>query len=294
VIKMIMAMRHGLLPRSLHISEPTPHVDWSAAAVSLLTETVAWPDAGHPRRAGVSSFGISGTNAHLLIEEPPAEPGQQAEPRSGTGFPLPWLISARSGEAQAAQAVQLHSYLADRPGTDPADVAFSLATTRSALTHRAVVLGHGEEELMGGLADLGQGDGRPAAIRGTATAGGKLAYLFTGQGSQRLAMGQELYRRSDAFARAFDEACAYCDRHLERPLRAVIRDEPELLSRTAYAQPALFALETALSRLLESWGLRPDVVAGHSVGELVAAHVAGVLSLDDAAALVTARGALMQ
>ncbi|HEV3289871.1 MAG TPA: type I polyketide synthase, partial [Streptosporangiaceae bacterium] len=298
VIKMVMAMRHGVLPRSLHIDEPTPYVDWSSAghgSVSLLTSAVPWPDAGHARRAGVSSFGISGTNAHLILEQAPSDIEQAPPADEPTiGSLLPWVISARSEVALAGQAARLLSHLAGRPGLRPADVGYSLGTTRSAMERRAVILGREARDFARALTALARNEQAPGLIRGAAAPGGKVAFLFAGQGSQRLAMGRELYREFAVFARALDEACACLGRHLSRPLLDVIFSEPLLLDQTAYTQPALFAVQTALYRLVESWGLRPDFVAGHSVGELAAAHVAGVLSLDDACSLVAARGALMQ
>jgi acyl transferase domain-containing protein/NADPH:quinone reductase-like Zn-dependent oxidoreductase/acyl carrier protein len=296
VIKMVMAMHHGLVPRSLHLDEPTPHVDWSTGTVSLLTEAVPWPDTDHPRRAGVSSFGISGTNAHVILEQAP-ESAEAAEPEprdNDLDLPLPWVVSARSEAALAEQAVRLRSHLEARPELRPADVGYSLATTRSALDRRAVILGREAGDFTRALTALAGHDQAPGLIRGAAPPGSTVAFLFTGQGSQRLAMGRELYGEFPVFATALDQACSYLDRDLGQPLRDVLFSEPALLDQTGYAQPALFAVETALYRLLESWGLRPDFVAGHSVGELVAAHVAGVLSLDDACSLVAARAAFMQ
>ncbi|MEV7188940.1 beta-ketoacyl synthase N-terminal-like domain-containing protein [Kitasatospora sp. NPDC093102] len=298
VIKMVLAMRHGVLPKTLHVSEPTPHVDWSSGAVSLLTEAAPWEtDANRPRRAAVSSFGISGTNAHLVLEQPPAaeEPAAGKPAQEG---PLPWVLSARTRSAVRAQARRLHRHLLDHPETGAADVGLSLATTRTHFPHRAAVVGRDREELMAALADLARDRGASGLVRGTATGAGGTAFLFTGQGSQRLGMGAELSEAFPVFAKAFGEVCDHLDVHLERPLREVVfaaPDSPEaaLLHRTAFTQPALFALETALYRLLRHWGITPGRLAGHSIGELTAAHVAGVLDLPDAAALVAARARLM-
>ncbi|HEU5392683.1 MAG TPA: beta-ketoacyl synthase N-terminal-like domain-containing protein, partial [Streptosporangiaceae bacterium] len=291
LIKMVMAFKHGVLPRSLHIDRPTPLVDWSAGAVALLTEAVPWPEGDRVRRAGVSSFGISGTNAHMIIEEPPAAAAQSAATAAAPGDAgrslLPWVITARSRKALSAQADQLERYLDAVPGLRPADVGYSLGTGRTAHEHRAVVLGRDRDDFRRGLAALARGEQAPEVIGGTGmtAAAAKTAFLFSGQGSQRPAMGRELYREFSRFADAFDEACGYLDRHLDRPVRDVVFDRSPLLDATAYTQPGLFAVEVALFRLVESWGVVPDLVAGHSVGELAAAHVAGVLSLDDAAAL---------
>src|SRR6266545_1791563 len=281
VIKMVMAIRQGVVPPTLHVDAPSSHVDWPAGAVELVTEAVPWPEAGRPRRAGVSSLGISGTNAHLIVEqaEPAAGPeragsGRAAGPVAGPGV-VPWVVSAKSAAALEAQLARV----AGLSGLPAVDVGFSLATSRSLFAHRAVLL-------------AGR-DGVGEVARGTVAAG-SLALLFPGQGSQRLGMGRELSDRFGVFAGALDGVCAGLDEHLEVPLRRVMwgRDE-QALEDTAYAQPALFAVGVALSRLLESLGVRPDWVAGHSVGEITAAHVAGVLSLGDACALVAARGRLM-
>ncbi|NJP82115.1 type I polyketide synthase, partial [Streptomyces sp. AA8] len=281
IIKMVMAMRHGVLPQTLHVDEPTPHVDWSAGDVRLLTEAVAWPESDHPRRAAVSSFGVSGTNAHTIIEQAPAQDEEPAgAPAAG---PLAWVLSAKSDEALQAQAARL---LAVADGdVSPADVGLSLATTRAALRHRAAVVGESREELLHGLRDLAAGSPSPGVLLGR-PAGGKTGFLFSGQGSQRIGMGRELYEAFPVFAAAYDEVCA----HLDAPVDV----DAETLHRTGCTQPALFAVEVALFRLLESWGVRPDFVGGHSVGEIAAAHVAGALSLKDAAQLVSARAALMQ
>jgi acyl transferase domain-containing protein/acyl carrier protein/UDP-glucose 4-epimerase len=260
VIKMVMALRHDTLPQTLHVDEPTHQVDWSAGAVSLLSSPVPWAANGHPRRAGISSFGISGTNAHVVIEEPPAE-----EPVTAPELPVvPWVLSARTEAALRDQIAGL-----SRVAVPAADVGFTLATTRARFDHRAVLVA-GEEVATGAV-------------------GGRLAFVFTGQGAQRVAMGQGLYAAFPAFAAAFDEVCA----HLDPALREIIASGAGL-DDTGNTQPALFAIEVALYRVLESWGVRPDYLAGHSIGELAAAHVAGVWSLEDAARIVTARGKLMQ
>ncbi|WP_206436707.1 type I polyketide synthase [Streptomyces sp. W1SF4] len=305
VIKMVEAIRNGVLPRTLHVDAPTPQVDWTAGSVRLLTENLDWhtPD-GQPRRAGVSSFGISGTNAHVLLEEhtPDAEPA--ADDDHGPETPetpetpdaarpaVLAVLSAREDETLRAQAARLHAHLEDRPHLSPRDVAHSLATTRATLDRRAAVVADGRDSLLKGLAALADGTPDPAVRQAGATPGG-LAFLFTGQGAQRPGMGDGLYAAFPVYARAFDAACAALDAHLDRPLRQVVSGEAELLDRTRYTQAGLFALEVALYRLFESWGVRPDFLLGHSVGELAAAHVAGVLTLPDAATLVAARGRLM-
>ncbi|MFF2996039.1 type I polyketide synthase [Streptomyces sp. NPDC057950] len=317
IIKMVLALRNGVLPATLHVDRPSTHVDWEAGDVRLLTEAVAWPENDRPGRAAVSSFGISGTNAHVILEaaaerEPggPAEAGPAAPAApaaTGTHAPVtPWALSARSAAALRDQASRLLTHLADRPQDDPRDVGLSLATTRTAFEHRAVVLGADRAELTEALTALAEGRSEPRTPAGVARGAGRTAFLFTGQGAQRPGMGRELHRTYPVFAEAFDAACA----HLPGLRDIVLGDgdgdgdgddgggseaaAAEVLNRTEHAQPALFAFEVALYRLLESWGIVPDQVTGHSVGELAAAHVAGVLSLPDACTLVAARGRLMQ
>ncbi|MFC4641015.1 type I polyketide synthase [Streptomyces mangrovi] len=297
LIKAILAMRHRTLPRTLHVDAPTPHVDWSAGTVRLLTEARPWDSAGGPRRAAVSAFGATGTNAHVVLEEAPGEDeltGGQEEPPPAV---VPWALSARTPAALAETARRLHDHVTAHPEDTPAQIGGALLR-RARLDHRAVVLGADRAELLGGLRALAEGTPSADAVTGH-TAAGRLAFAFAGQGSQRPGMGRELYGRLPAFAAAFDEVCAELDRHLDTPLRDVMFAEPgtvgaELLDTTAYTQPALFALEVALARVLREWGVQPDLLVGHSVGEIAAAHVAGVFSLPDAALLVAARGRLMQ
>ncbi|MFJ5222667.1 type I polyketide synthase [Streptomyces sp. NPDC088400] len=325
VIKMVMALRAGELPRSLHAAEPSSHVNWAAGAVRLLAEERPWPRTEHPRRAGISSFGISGTNAHVILEETPVETdaaggaendgdnesaGESgtavaaeptAEPVAGTGpaeLPVvPWVLSGRSAQAVRAQADRLEAFVGE--GDHSAlDVGFSLATTRAVLEHRAVALGTDRASLAAGLTD-------PAGVVSGAVTEGRTGWMFTGQGSQRLGMGRELYGSFPVFARVLDEVCGYLDAALagrpgfEIPVRDVLfaaegSDAAALLDQTGYAQSALFAVQAALVELSRSWGMAPDVVLGHSIGEFTAAYTAGVFGLADAARLVAGRARLMQ
>ncbi|GAA1018277.1 hypothetical protein Aple_034820 [Acrocarpospora pleiomorpha] len=339
VIKVVQAIRYGLLPRTLHVDEPSPYVDWSAGSVRLLTEAREWRS-GATRRAGVSAFGVSGTNAHVIIEEPPspeaaagstnasgvggaparlaarpqrvaggsgvdaALPGSAS--RWSAGVLAPWVVSGRGLAGLRGQAARLAEFAA--ADLNPVDVAYSLASGRAVLDERAVVVAAERGELLAGLRSLAAGEPSGQVVSGRA--GRALAYLFTGQGSQREGMGRELYERFPVFAEAFDQAVKELDAHLSGhsgrdavsagaelsgvSVRDVVFGSAGLLDQTVYTQSGLFALQVGLFRLLESWGIFPDFVAGHSIGELAAAHVAGVWSLADAAKVVAARGRLMQ
>ncbi|WP_053739196.1 type I polyketide synthase [Nocardia sp. NRRL S-836] len=288
IIKMVQAMRHGVLPRSLHVDQPSAEVDWESGAVRVLAEQRPWPEVDRPRRAGVSSFGISGTNAHVIVEQAVEHTAERPQPPTAT---TPLVLSARTLPALRAQAGRIAAHLRERPEVPVADVGFSLATTRTAFPLRAAVTGAGRAELLDRLTEFA------ATGHGVTARQGGLAFLFSGQGGQRVGMGQGLYRAYPVFARAWDAALDAVDAELADwvplPVRLVLVERPELLDRTDYAQAGLFVLQSALFRLFESWGVVPDWLVGHSVGEIAAAHVAGVFSLQDAARLVAARGRLM-
>nr|BBM96640.1 modular polyketide synthase [Streptomyces kitasatoensis] len=296
VIKMVQAMRHGLLPRTLHADSPTSRVDWTSGAVELLREARPWEGrADRPRRAGVSAFGVSGTNAHVIVEEPATTEAPAEAPVTEPPAVFAWPVSARTEPALRAQAVRLRGHLEGLPAAfSPLDVGHALVTTRASFGERAVVLGRDGGELLAGLDVLAAGGEAAGVVRGTAVRGSRVAVLFAGQGAQRAGMGSELCASDGVFAAALDEVCAELGPVDGHSLRDVMfGDDPGLLDRTEFTQPALFALEVALFRAMEARGLRADVVLGHSVGEIAAACVAGVFSLSDAARLVVARGRLM-
>ncbi len=295
VIKMVMAMRHGTLPRTLHADRPSTKVDWSEGHVRLLTEQVAWPEVDRPRRAAVSSFGISGTNAHIVIEQAPVPASVPVAATTPPGGISPWVLSARTGEALAAQAERLSVGVANMAdGThNSIDTGFSLASTRTVLEHRAVVVAGDTGELLAGVRAVARAQSAPSVVSGRATSG-STGFVFSGQGAQWAGMTRDL-RAYPVFAEHFDAIAAELGPRLGQPLSLdQALTDPDAINSTVFAQAGLFAFEVSLFRLLESWGLRPDVVAGHSIGEVAAAHVAGVLSLPDACALVAARGRLMQ
>ncbi|WP_017589240.1 type I polyketide synthase [Nocardiopsis ganjiahuensis] len=323
VLKAVYALRHGTLPATLHADRPTPHVDWDESLLRVASRPHELPAAGRPSRIGVSSFGISGTNAHVIVE---AAPETTAGPVPGAASPeaeapgsLAFVVSARTEEALRDQAVRLHEHTRAPahgnqgrvgPGSSGAGhlgtghgslvaTARSLALSRARMEHRAVVLAEDAEGLVSGLEALASGAPDPRVVRGRSGGGGVTAFVYSGQGSQRLGMGRDLYRHHPVFAKALDEAADGFDRHLDTPLRSVMwaeqgSAEAALLDETLYTQAGVFAFEVALTRLLESLGLTPDYVVGHSIGELAAAYAAGVFSLEDAVALVAARGRIMQ
>ncbi|WP_431772536.1 SDR family NAD(P)-dependent oxidoreductase [Streptomyces cucumeris] len=288
VIKTVMAMRHGVLPKTLHVDEPTREVDWSAGGVKVLTENRPWPENEWPRRAGVSSFGMSGTNAHVILEQAPVPEAVEAEPVSAQPTAVPFLLSARTPQALAGQAGRLRDWLADE---DVAllDVAKSLALHRVTFEHRAAVVAGTKEDLLAQLDLLAGGGSGATAVVGTECRG-LTAVMFPGQGSQRTGMGAQLAAAFPAFDTAYSEVLGCLDPELPR----IIAEGGPTLDRPEYAHPALFAIEVALYRLVESWGLHPDHLLGQSCGDIAAAHVAGVLSLKDAATMVTARARLIQ
>ncbi|MYW00684.1 type I polyketide synthase [Streptomyces sp. SID3343] len=301
IIKMIMAMRHGVLPKTLHVDRPTSHVDWTAGAVELLTEAREWPSApGRPRRAGVSGFGASGTNAHVILEEAPPEetlPDATGQVPFVAGGLVPWIVSARSAQALRAQAEKLRDFAAADAGPDVADVGWSLASGRARFEHRAVVLGRGRDELLSGLAALSDGAESAAVVRGVATDLGPSVFMFPGQGARWAGVARRLYETFPVFAQSLDQVCARFDAHLPFAVKPMLlADDPveARARRTDLAQPALFALQIALYRLVTRYCPQPSRLIGHSVGEIAAAHVSGALDLDSATRLVAARGRIMQ
>jgi acyl transferase domain-containing protein len=286
LLKAVLAIENAAIPASLN--HETPSIDLDGVGLRVNTALTAWPAGEEPRRAGVSSFGMGGTNAHVIVEQAPAQPPTPGTERENG--PTAWVLSGRSERALANQAARLAAHVTGDARLDTNDVAWSLATTRSSFEHRAVLVGADRETLTAALAGVARGEPHPNAIVGRAHAPGKTAFVFPGQGAQSLGMGAELYARFPVFAEAFDEAAAALDGRLRDVMWG---SDPKPLEDTEFAQQALFAVQTAVVALLRHWGVVPDVVMGHSVGEITAAHVAGVLSLSDAAKVVAARGRLM-
>ncbi|WFB09504.1 type I polyketide synthase [Streptomyces sp. LX-29] len=290
VMKMVLAMRHGVVPESLHIAEPSPHIDWAAGSVALAREATPWPETGRPRRAGISAFGFSGTNAHAIVEQAPAEePAAAEEPTRQPGV-LPWVLSGKGEAALRAQAAKLLERLAADAGARPVDVGYSLAVTRSALERRAAIVGEGRDALLTGLEALAAGSMAPGVVQGSAV-DGQVAFVFPGQGSQWAGMAVGLMDASPVFAARIEECAAalaeFCDWSLVDVLRGV--EGAPSLERVDVVQPVLFAVMVSLAELWRSLGVRADAVVGHSQGEIAAACVAGILSLQDAARVVALR-----
>ena len=307
IIKMVTAMAHGTVPATLHVDAPSSQVDWDAGAVRLAAAAVPWPDAGRPRRAGVSSFGFSGTNAHVILEQPPAPQDTPAPPAGGrpalapgsapgrlapgSGV-VPWVVSARTAAGLAAQATRLAQWAAERPDLDPADVGWSLAATRPLLAHRAVITGRDRGELAAGLAAVAAGRARAGVVTGTAAAGaGKTVFVFPGQGGQWAGMGRELAAGWPVFAARLAECGRALAPWVDWDLQEVLAGAPGApsLERADVVQPALWAVMVSLAAAWQAAGVIPDAVAGHSQGEIAAATVAGILTVDDGAAVVALR-----
>ncbi|HEY0700400.1 MAG TPA: type I polyketide synthase, partial [Micromonospora sp.] len=302
VIKMIMALRHRVLPPTLNVTKPSTAVDWSAGTVSLLTEAVAWPRGGRPRRAGVSSFGISGTNAHVIVEEAPEaepEPERSLTPEAVAG-PVPWLLSARSDQALRAQAARLRDHVETAHGpygddagapASPVDVGHSLLTGRAALPHRTVVLGRDGDALRQGVAAVADGRPAPNVVSGAVLGDGRVVFVFPGQGSQWAGMAVELLDSSPVFAARVGECAAALAPHVDWSLTDVLRgvDGVPGLDRVDVVQPVLWAVMVSLAAVWRSFGVEPAAVVGHSQGEIAAACVAGALSTEDAARVVALR-----
>ncbi|QTD96713.1 type I polyketide synthase [Streptomyces cyanogenus] len=314
VIKMVQALRHGILPKTLNVDAPSPHVDWEAGAVKLLTEQTSWPDTGRPRRAAVSSFGISGTNAHVILEAPPADdippsaagstgpageassdhaegPGAESVPASPRPV-LPWVLSARTDTALREQAERLYRHLTERPGLGHEEVGHALATARAHFDRRAAILADDDEERLEGLKALVRGESASGLLHDAAApAPGRTVFVFPGQGGQWLEMADELLQDSPVFARRVEECAKALDPLTGWSLIDVLRREPGAppLERVDVVQPVLFAVMVSLAELWRSYGVHPDAVVGHSQGEVAAACVAGALSLDDAAAVIALR-----
>ncbi|MDH6134257.1 polyketide synthase 7 [Kitasatospora sp. MAA4] len=290
VIKMAMAMQHGVLPRTLHVDEPSPFVDWQSGAVQLLTTEREWPENDRPRRAGISAFGMSGTNAHLILEQAPAEAPSSADTAPVPAV-VPLLLSARNASALRARAQQLRSHLAEHPDVPLADLGLSLATSRTALDQRAVLVGTDRDTVDAALAGLAGGEAAANLVQGAAGERDRVVFVFPGQGAQWAGMGAELLDTAPVFASRLRECAAAVEEHVDWSVEAVLRqlDGAPSLDDIQVVQPVLFSVMVALAELWRSHGIEPDAVVGHSQGEIAAACVSGALSLEDAARLVVLR-----
>ena len=289
LIKVILAMEHGVIPKHLHFQKPNPHIAWERLPVKVTSEATAWP-AGR-KIAGVSSFGFSGTNAHVIIEEAPAEPGIAKRENERSEHLL--VLSARSEVALKQLAGRYVQWLETDPVAGLADVCYSAGVGRSHLGERAAAVVNSFAEAKELLANLERGEAGGRWYRGQGSKRPKVAWLFTGQGSQYVGMGRELYRSQPVVREVLDRCQELLAQEDERPLLEVLFEQESLLNQTRYTQPALFALEVALAELWRSWGQQPEVVLGHSVGQYAAAVVAGILSLEEGLRLVAKRGELM-
>ncbi|MGN9788877.1 type I polyketide synthase [Nonomuraea sp. ZG12] len=294
VMKMVLALRNGELPATLHAAEPSSHIDWTMGDVRLLTEPVPWPAGGRPRRAGISSFGISGTNAHLIIQDPPAPvatPARTLDPLITHTPTTAWLVSAQTSAGLAAQAGRLVTRVSADPELTPADVGWSLATTRSTFEHRAVVLGGTRDDLLSGLSAVAAGHPAPGLVTGVAATPGPTVFVFPGQGSQWAGMGRDLARTSPVFAARLAECEQALSPYLDWSPSDVLAGTEGApgLDRVDVVQPLLWAVMVSLAAVWQAAGVRPDAVVGHSQGEIAAAVIAGILTLDDAAKVVALR-----
>ncbi|GAA2515935.1 hypothetical protein GCM10010434_073420 [Winogradskya humida] len=292
LIKMVLALQHEQMPPTLHVEEPNPHVDWSAGDVRLLTEGVPWPAGERIRRAGVSAFGMSGTNVHVILEEAPAPVAavktETAPAVIGTGSATAWMVSGRTAEGRTAQVERLRAWIADRPDLSPADVAWSLASTRSAFEYRSVIVGGDRAELLTGLESLASGTPSRSVVSGVTRTGGRTVFVFAGQGSQWIGMGRELAASSEVFAARLAECEQALAPYVDWSLIDVLHGSPDLAAADM-VQPVLWAVMVSLAAVWEAAGIRPEAVVGHSQGEIAAATVAGILSLRDGARVVTVR-----
>ncbi|WP_306366858.1 type I polyketide synthase [Nocardiopsis sp. CC223A] len=291
LIKLVLALRHGVLPRTLHADEPTAYVDWSEGTVRLLDRRRTWPETGAPRRAAVSSFGMSGTNAHIVVEQAFAGPEAESAERTAAPGTVLWPLSARTPAALAGQAARLRDRVAADPGLDPVDVGWTLATARDAFEHRAVACGGDRDTLLSSLSALAERRPAPGVVTGRARPDRRTVWVFPGQGGQWAGMAADLLADSPVFAGTIADCESALAPHTDWSLTAVLRRDPGApsLERVDVVQPALWAVMVALAALWRSHGLHPDAVVGHSQGEVAAACVAGLLSLEDAAAVVALR-----